>query len=118
MSINAIKVNEIFEGKIKLYKIAPLSLIMEKANYIKSNRIQKFGKSDKINLSGKNLSLQKKINHKLSTKSIRNLKSIVNPLNIIISIYMYLYNYYKYYIYLFKSIYTYIKFTVFLYTSV
>ena len=48
MSINAIKVNEIFEGKIKLYKIAPLSLIMEKANYIKSNRIQKFGKSDKI----------------------------------------------------------------------
>lgn len=79
---------------------------MEKANYIKSHRIQKFGKSDKINLSGKNLSLQKKINQKLSTKIIGNFKSIVNPLNIIISIYMYLFIINVIFIYLNQFIHT------------
>lgn len=37
MLIDIIKTNIICKGKIKLYKIGQLSLIMEKENYIKSN---------------------------------------------------------------------------------
>lgn len=34
-----IKINIIFKGKIKFYKIVLLLLIMEKVNYIKLNKI-------------------------------------------------------------------------------